>query len=57
MNGKVVKALRIEAQYQDRPLKDLKRQWQKLDHRARGGWRAKLAVYRAMRERFWTTEA
>lgn len=52
MRGTVVKALRVEAAHQDRPLRHLKREFMKLNHRQRGGMRARLAVFRAMRERF-----
>ena len=57
MRGTVVKALRIEAQAQDVPLKKLKRNFMKLNHKKRGGMRALLGVYAAMRKRYWTTPA
>lgn len=56
MRGNVVKTLRREAAAQERPLRDLKRAYRKLDHRQRGRM---IATYRLISfdvvadPRFW----
>lgn len=51
MRGTVAKALRAEAAAQQRPVKQLKRVWRRLNRHERAKQSAVLAIYRAARER------